>query len=64
MESGYIEDFQLTATSEDELFPKNNGRPGNTGWCYMDQDMNPYFQVKLTHINIDYLLLSIGSLSF
>ena len=47
MESGYIEDFQLTVNSEDALFLKNSGRPGDIGWCYTDDDMNPIFQVHV-----------------
>ena len=46
MESGYIEDFQINVTSEDPLFLKNSGRPGDTGWCYNDEDSEPRFQVK------------------
>ena len=45
MENGFIEDFQLKATSEDAIFLKNNGRPGDLGWCYTAVDWDPYFQV-------------------
>ena len=47
MESGYIEDFQLSVTTEDPFFLKDSGRPGDTGWCYNENDWNPRFQVHV-----------------
>ena len=45
MEDGYIEDFQITSSSELFTHPSSNGRFGRGGWCGNETDVTPYIQV-------------------
>ena len=45
MEDGYIEDFQITSSSELFKHPRSSGRLGRDGWCAGETDMKPYIQV-------------------
>ena len=45
MRNGAIEDFQLSASSENQYYPVHEGRPGGIGWCADPHDTKPYFEV-------------------
>ena len=45
MGDGFIEDFQISVSSEDPEYRSSAARPGEVGWCSDVNDFNPYFQV-------------------
>ena len=47
MEDGYIENFQITTSSELPTNPGSSGRLGSAGWCAAETDLTPYLQVLL-----------------
>ena len=46
-----IEDFQISASSEQYKYPVTRARPNDLGWCITLEDTNPYIQVKSIIIN-------------
>ena len=48
MEDGYIEDFQIYASSETKFNPGRKGRLGDVGWCSKETREDEYtlFQVR------------------
>ena len=45
MEDGYIEDYQLTASSSSPGRPIREARPDGVGWCSVPGDNDLFIQV-------------------
>ena len=45
LRDGFIEDFQLSSSTEDPQYPNSAVRQGGSGWCSDIDEENPYFQV-------------------